>query len=272
MSALAHARRLASCGYATLPIVFGGKTPDVYLAPHGVHSASIDANMHGRWFSDERGVNRHNIAIAVPEHVLVVDVDPNCKRGNGIDSLTKLVKRFGPLPRGPRQVSGSGGIHLLFRRPDRPDLRGRLDVKLHPGVDMLGQGKYLLCGYCWTRSPWEVELPELPLWFQDLATDDYVPAERPGLNRTDVGDVMKRAAAYLEKCEPAVSGQGGHNTAFRVAASVIRGFDLDEEQAMMVLETWNGRCDPPWTKRDLRHKVRQAMKRGKDAVGGLLGR
>ena len=277
MNALDAATRLASAGYAVLPIRPGSKAPDTRLAPHGVHSASTDSATINAWFA----TGQHNVAIAVPEHVLVIDVDPNCKKGSGIVSLTALVKKFGRLPAGPRQVSGSGGIHLLFMRPERSDLRGKLDVKLHPGVDLLCHGKYFVCApsvhpngnaYRWTRAPWECDLPQLPIWFQDLASDDYVPTVR-SVARPGSADVVKRAKAYLAKCEPAVSGQGGHDTTFKVACALCRGFDLDEEAALELLESsFNIRCDPPWSRRELRHKIRQAIKLGKDEWGKFLSK
>lgn len=87
-----------------------------------------------------------------------------------------------------------------------------------------------------------------------------------------VGDVEARAAAYLERCEPAISGSGGHNATFLVAQKIVRGFALDEETAYRLLSVWNLTCDPPWSERELRRKIRQAATRGTLPEGSLLER
>ncbi len=81
-----------------------------------------------------------------------------------------------------------------------------------------------------------------------------------------------RAAAYLAKCDPAVSGQGGHTRTFLVAQRLVLGFSLDEETAFRMLAGWNQQCQPPWSERELRRKIRQAAQRGHLAEGSLRDR
>lgn len=71
----------------------------------------------------------------------------------------------------------------------------------------------------------------------------------------------ERALKYLAKCEPAVSGSGGHNTTFKVAVNVGPGFDLNPDVAFRLLwGDFNPRCQPPWSEGELRHKVTEAYK------------
>ena len=79
---------------------------------------------------------------------------------------------------------------------------------------------------------------------------------------------LRAAAQYAAKVPGAISGQGGHNATFRLACALIRKFDLDEEQAFLVMNAWNALCDPPWSERDLEHKVRDAMKTVEDDDDG----
>ncbi len=72
--------------------------------------------------------------------------------------------------------------------------------------------------------------------------------------------VAARAAKYIERMPPAISGQGGHNAAFRVACVLVLGFDLNQESALGVMRQWNASCKPPWSDRDLIHKLRDADK------------
>lgn len=68
----------------------------------------------------------------------------------------------------------------------------------------------------------------------------------------------ERAAAYLAKLPPAVSGQGGHNATLRAACELVR-FGLGDGEAMALLAGWNRtHCQPPWTDRELAHKWQSA--------------
>ena len=70
--------------------------------------------------------------------------------------------------------------------------------------------------------------------------------------------INERARRYLAKCGESISGQGGHNAAFHAACALVQGFDLGEEDAMLLMQEWNKRCVPPWSDAELRHKVRSA--------------
>ena len=70
--------------------------------------------------------------------------------------------------------------------------------------------------------------------------------------------IIERARRYVQKCDPAVSGQGGHNAAFHVAAVLVHDFALGDADAMMLLQEWNQCCQPPWSERELRHKIKSA--------------
>jgi hypothetical protein len=70
--------------------------------------------------------------------------------------------------------------------------------------------------------------------------------------------VMDRARAYVARMDAAVSGGGGHDATFRVACVLVEGFSLGYGDAMEVMREYNNRCDPPWSDRELEHKVRSA--------------
>lgn len=70
----------------------------------------------------------------------------------------------------------------------------------------------------------------------------------------------------------AVSGQGGHDVTFGVACALVWGFGLSPEEAMPIMQQYNGRCSPPWSERELWHKLRSALGHGhKEARGHLIG-
>lgn len=70
----------------------------------------------------------------------------------------------------------------------------------------------------------------------------------------------ERASKYLAKMDPSISGQKGHDKLFKAACVLVKGFGLDEESAMHLLENeFNPRCQPEWTEREIRHKVKDAL-------------
>lgn len=70
--------------------------------------------------------------------------------------------------------------------------------------------------------------------------------------------IIERARRYVQKCDPAVSGQAGHNQTFHVACVLVHGFDLADADALTVLREWNGSCAPPWSEAELIHKIKTA--------------
>jgi putative DNA primase/helicase len=71
----------------------------------------------------------------------------------------------------------------------------------------------------------------------------------------------ERAIAYLGKCEPSISGANGHSNAFKVAVSIGPGFSLPPEVTLQLLRSeFNPRCQPPWSDRELEHKVSEAYR------------
>lgn len=66
---------------------------------------------------------------------------------------------------------------------------------------------------------------------------------------------IERARRYIAKCPPAISGEGGHDATYHVAACLVHGFALGEPDAFAVLSEYNRGCLPPWSERELRHKI-----------------
>jgi putative DNA primase/helicase len=82
---------------------------------------------------------------------------------------------------------------------------------------------------------------------------------RPGAESNGRWSPEARAVAYLERCDPAIAQQKGHNKTFAVACKVGPGFDLLPDVALRLLrEVYNPRCVPPWSEKELRHKVDDA--------------
>lgn len=86
-------------------------------------------------------------------------------------------------------------------------------------------------------------------------------------------DITERAARLLATMEPSVSGSNGHSALFAATAAVTIGFDLQDLEALAILQRdFNPRCKPQWSEKDLLHKIRQVRLHCKESPGYLLGR
>jgi hypothetical protein len=111
------------------------------------------------------------------------------------------------------------------------------------------------------------------------APDDFPPVKQigrwpqsvnpPERRESDLPSV-ERASRYLASVPSAIAGQHGDIQTFRVCCRLVRGFALDDDQALSLLAEWNARCQPPWTEKELRDKLRRAALYGREPVGGLL--
>ena len=69
----------------------------------------------------------------------------------------------------------------------------------------------------------------------------------------------ERIRRYLDAIPPAISGQGGHRQTFFAARALVHGFALRPSEAWPYLEKYNRRCQPPWTRKELEHKLQSAL-------------
>ena len=252
----------AGRGYAVLPLEPHGKRP---LTVKGVYDATTSAPLITRMWRRWPGAN---IGLAVRDDWVVIDVDV---RSNGNETL----KTWPVLPTTPTQITASGGMHFVLQRP-----AGVLRGKAGQGIDVLGSGRYIVTApsvregraYQWVRRLSTTQVAPCPDWLASLIVQPHEPARLSPASPSRVDNVIDRARAYVAAIDGAVSGQNGHAQTFRVAQALVRGFALDEDTAMMLLEEYNERCSPPWSKRELRHKIKSAATRAAMPKGALLSR
>lgn len=233
-------------------------------------AASTDLTVLRDWFADDR----YNIGIVCgPSGVVVIDVDP---RNGGDEALADLIAELGPLPATVTADSGGGGTHYVFRRPS-----GDLESKLGPGVDLLRDSRQFLVepslhpsggAYRWRAgmAPDEIAIASLPeAWIKRCRRQAVRRTPMPPIITTDAR--IERARKYLEKIPGAVSGNNGHTQTFNAVAHVMIGFDLDTDTARsIILSDYNPRCEPPWSEREIDHKIRSVAEHCKRERGYLL--
>ena len=101
-----------------------------------------------------------------------------------------------------------------------------------------------------------------------VATNSQTLPQGPPTVATNVDT---RAIAYLAAMPPAVSGSGGHSQTYAAATALVHGFGIDADRALAILAAeYNPRCDPPWSEKELRHKINQASTKPHDRPFGWL--
>lgn len=96
-------------------------------------------------------------------------------------------------------------------------------------------------------APSNLESPRIP---QPVAPPVQTPFP------TD--NIVARARAYVAKMPPAIAGSRGHDATFAVARKLVADFGLAESDAWSLLLEFNTRCLPPWTEKELAHKLASA--------------
>jgi putative DNA primase/helicase len=261
-----------------------GKHPLGSLVPHGVKDATKSEAVVQRWWARFPDANLA-VATGEPSGFDALDVDGE----DGEATVRRFEKDHGEILATVEQISGSGARHVCFAHA--PGLKN--GVKFAPGLDLRTTGGYILVepsrhrsgrAYAWDAGghPDETPFALWPAWLlervpkheeKETADEADVPEDVLELDEQPP-DVVERARKYLAEIEGAVSGERGHDKTFRAACKIVRGFALPLAQALPLLREWNLKCKPPWSEKELVHKIKGALKkkRGKDEgpIGWLL--
>lgn len=200
-----------------------------------------------------------------------------------LDTAEALVWARARLPLSPVRARSCKGEHWYYRRPESSARIGNrvrvdgiaLDIRADEG-NIVAPPSVHPTGFVYQAiEPWTEErvraMPRFdPDWFSTAPSAMSLPNPIV-LSVSTMDRALKRAAAYLRKVPPAISGQGGSRQTFNAAVALVRGLALDEESAYRLLvEHYNPRCEPPWSETELRHKVRYAARALRVQRGSLL--
>lgn len=256
--------RAAECGGST------GKHPRV---GEWQKEATTDTAIIARWWRSWPDANI-GLVMGGESRLVAVDIDGP----GGRATLARLEGEHGALPATLTSRSGrvDGGEHRFFRVPPELDIRAiknragktggpmpKVDIRAEAGQVVAPPSLHASGNrYAWQDR--EMSIAELPEWLYRLATWEPPPppVAAPPSYREPSGRMspLERARTYLTRIPGAVSGQGGHAHTLLAAAHLVKGFRLDPGTAMLLLREWNLTCDPPWSERELRHKVDEAPK------------
>jgi hypothetical protein len=158
--------------------------------------------------------------------------------------------------------TGGGGLHLYYAMPQGSEVRNRAHIEGRK-IDVRGEGGYVTAPpslhpggtrYEWLICDASVDLP--------LFQEEWIsPSSKicGGFNSVPQIPEVRNAAVYISRIQ-AVSGEGGHNATFR-AACKLRDAGLSRDEALLILSGWNQtNASPPWSARELEHKIESAFK------------
>ncbi|NOT01456.1 MAG: DUF3987 domain-containing protein [Phycisphaerales bacterium] len=231
---LDHALRYASMGWRVLPVRPRDKRPLIRDWPK--LATTDEATIRGWWARWPDA----NIGVATgPESgIVAIDVD---ERHSGEESLATLCRRYGPLGETVEGLTGGGGRHLIFRYPDDAVVRNAAGVDGCPGVDIRGDGGFIVVPQSVHPNgrayEWEVEHNPL---------DGFQPAELPEAWVR----LLSRPAEPTTANAPGNNGEkiveGGRNDRLMRLGCAMRRQGDDEETIRGALVAYNAaRCVPP---------------------------
>ena len=276
MTKLEWALRLASEGFYIFPIAAGRKDPP---ALKGWQQAATrhEERIREWWFLDpDFNIGIYTGLFMDHEALLVIDVD--IKGGkNGFEELLRHELEGRELPQTRSHSTATGGRHLFFTVPT--PVRQGANI-LGPGLDIRSQGGYVVAPG--SRLPagtylehFDHPVAPAPQWLIDACgtrTDGAV--QRIGHASVTPAVPINHDAAnarglwYLTHEAPlAVEGQGGDQTTFTVACRLKEFGVLKDTAIVLMMDAWNARCSPPWSREDLAIKVRNAYAYSKNSIG-----
>jgi hypothetical protein len=142
-AALAYAGR----GVPVFPCEPGAKRP---LTRNGHSDATTDRRAIERWWKRWPSANI-GLPTGKESGIVVLDVDVD---DGGLESLAKLERAGAPVPKTARTRTGRGGVHVFFRYPGSTEIRNSAGL-LGPGLDVRGEGGYVVVPPSRTRGPYE---------------------------------------------------------------------------------------------------------------------
>lgn len=194
--------------------------------------------------------------------LLIVDVD--LYKPEGQDWLAKHRDKLRGITL--TATTARGGVHLLFQIPP-----GELRGVLAPGVDLRrGRNHYVVAApsvtadgaYTWVKG-WPAEPAPMPSWLLELCrpVPSAMPTPSAGIGGRDHNRIVERAERYVRCVDPAVQGSGGSKKTFAVCLSLLSRFpELSNDEVWNLLVQWNATCQPPWSARELAHKLEDATR------------
>lgn len=254
-------------GFAVVPLKERSKQPATI---HGLND----------WFDDPASAREvwrkfpdYNIGIVcgAPSHGLLVldfDIDKD-KDKDGYATLRAWEKAQGDLPETSVAITGSGGMHYLYRT-DRNSIKPSANAEL--GVDVRCDGSYIVAPPSihpnGNRYEWQDHPDDTPIATASGPVYDFLDH----IQRNGGVDETRKDNGKFRLPDSIKHGERD-KTLFRYAAHLRAIGRSDAEILNTVMGANFTRCDPPMDSKDVQRIVKSACKyeRGSDESGGDSG-
>lgn len=242
-------------GWPVIPI--DGKIPATPWTAYQKKAPSTELVRH--WFGPA-AQQHYNLAIVTGRYSGLVVVD--------FDSLEDARWWQNQFPATPLTVYTGRGMHFYYRYPDehiacRTHVMGRqIDIRGEGGLAIAPPSIHPETGhvYHWHDTT-HYALYDVPLfqsrWVTEPNQTQFATLSRPEASCRVPS--IRDGIAYIRRIQ-AVAGNGGHNATFR-AACKLRDSGMTAAEALEALSQWNEtNASPPWTAKELAHKVEDAYR------------
>ncbi len=187
-----------------------------------------------------------------------------CGRISGVvaldaDSKEVATKLEQCLPKTDMITVTARGAHFFYRLQDGQTVPTKIRIR-GMTLDLKGESSYVVAAHSIhpdTGRPYvrqgSWDLNKVPFFSASwlLKGNDGLAARR---------QAVRNPIQYIAHIR-AVSGKGGHNATFRVAC-LLRDAGFTEAEALAAMVEWNEvNAEPPWTVKELLHKVADAYAR-----------
>ena len=276
---LAEALRDAALEYADLgfyvfPLRPQGKKP--LPGSHGLLDATTDPETICQWWEDHPEAN---IGVDCGRSGLVV-LDVDCKNGKDARPAVEGKDLAGAVTVAT-PTEKQLGRHYYWKA-NGAKFQSGADLYGFDGLDVRADGAYaVLPPSCIITEQGEQARPyrklsgdfskigNVPQWLVELErkrqAEKTIPATAAAPGGGEVvpqeadEQTIERARAYLVKMPEAIEHDKGHVKLLKAATALVIGFRLSDADALAILrEDYNPRCVPPWTEKELKHKITEA--------------
>lgn len=258
MSLYNDALALAAKGMRVFPCSERGKEPAIHA---NLKNATTDPAIIGIWWK----TRSYNVAIATGEKsgVWVLDIDGE----EGEATLRKLEARYGTLPSTVEAITGKGR-HLYWRWPTGIEIRNRQVNPDFPGIDVRGNGGYVLAPrsihpsgrtYAWSVDSGS-SFEDAPEWLLELIHKNP--------SRQEQATAPREWKSFLDE---SVEGSRRGAAIARLCGLLLRRH-LDPIIAIGIVEIFNeARCRPPLEHTELQNIANEIAHREAERIKGTLG-
>jgi len=250
-----------------------GKPTKVPYRTNGQKASSVDP---AHWSTFDNAVEIYNaggfdgigFVFSDTDDFVGIDIDDCIVDGQMSDWALDILAEFDSYA----EFSPSGHGVKIFTRGTLPGGRGRRANVETGCVEIYQRGRYF------TVTGNAIQVGQTVKTCDDALADlsnryfaAYNAPESAVTRDEQTSDkIVERATRYAEAFPAAVSGNDGHGATFRLACCLVNGFMLPPETAFSILERWNAACVPPWSEKELEHKIESALSRRGENDGFLL--